>query len=350
MILLFILSALLVPIIAHGTSTGPWGEIITPDALGELDPEKCDAYFEEIGWCQSEIGQQATATTRAKTNTSPFEIPDYCFHLAQSLGQIYKMCGWDKNGLPTSVAHPAATDLPPEASGIHLSKRGARCPQDYHFLLADKGTYHYFFCCPNANDKLLLPQDYTQPPRCCYKGKSPNCDADAQSIPEVCLPEQEVTDHGGIKGCRYRIKGKDKRNGPPITSLGPDSDFHPTTVQPVTDEPDYPSFYCGLRGCHDGLYEVWIGDACHCVRGPNPKPTPPTLTQVTVHSSVTGFISDIAGRNAHTIDPIPVHSGPHWGPPLQASGTTTQTVIISAKPTTLATVTNGAEPPGTQES
>jgi hypothetical protein len=82
-----------------------------------------------------------------------------------------------------------------------LAKRDWTCPQDYHYLTKAKGKYNYYCCCPNADDQMLIPEDYNKPPVCCKKGAK-LCNGASVSIRDWCRPGQEVTQQGGIVGCR----------------------------------------------------------------------------------------------------------------------------------------------------
>lgn len=226
-----------------------------------------------------------------------------------------------------------------EDSDTALAKRGQRCPQDYHFLTAEHDTYHYWFCCPNALDKMLLPESYAAAPKCCKKSDK-QCGVDAIDSLDGCDPGNEVTDYGGVKGCRIRAKNNKREAVPgstgltaghdPVTSLGPDSDLHPTTYP--TAPADHGQ-YCHFGRCGKGQVTSYVdGLYCQCVSAP-----PPTPTTVIVHDPVTGFISDVVGRDVEATRTV-------WLTQLEPSlphpktGTVTVTVTIPV-PTTMKTST-----------
>ena len=211
---------------------------------------------------------------------------------------------------------------------LAMVKRASYCPQDHHFLTAQHGTYHYWFCCPVEPGKMLLPENYAAAPKCCKKSDK-TCKLDAVDSLDGCGPGEEVTNYGGVVGCRIRATKKDKREAAlpktgitaghdPVTSLGPDSDLHPTTY-PVAP-PDHGQ-YCHFGGCGKGKVTSYDGPFCQCV--PAPPPTPIT---VTVHDAITGFISDVVGRDVEATQTM-------WKPaptaPVPKIVTSTTTVFIT---------------------
>lgn len=237
----------------------------------------------------------------------------------------FESCGSDKRDEEDSVKEDYG-----------LAKRGQRCPQDYHFLTAEHDTYHYWFCCPNALDKMLLPESYAAAPKCCKKSDK-QCGVDAVDSLDGCDPGNEVTDYGGVKGCRIRATKKDKREAvpgstgltaghDPVTSLGPDSDFHPTTYP--TAPADHGQ-YCHFGRCGKGQVTSYVDDLyCQCVPAP-----PPTPTTVAVHDPVTGFISDVVGRDVEATHTIWITPSTVPGPAMVR--VTTKVIVTVGAPKTM---------------
>ncbi len=240
----------------------------------------------------------------------------------------FKTCDSEKRDDVNSIEHKSESAM---------AKRDQHCPQDYHFLTAEHDTYDYYFCCPDAMDKMLLPASYAAAPKCCMKSDK-KCTLDAVDSLDGCRdPGSEVTQYGGVIGCRDLATKKGKREAfpgsisitaghDPVTSLGPDSDLHPTTYP--TAPPDHGQ-YCHLGGCGKGQVTSYVdGLFCQCVPAP-----PPTPTTVTVHDPVTGFIRNVAGRDAE-------HTQSEWHyvpvPPTATVGTITVTITVPA-PTTMST-------------
>ena len=243
----------------------------------------------------------------------------------------FESCGSDKRDAEDSVK---------QGSDSSMVKRASRCPHNFHFLTAEHDTYHYWFCCPAKLDKMLLPESYAAAPKCCTKSDR-KCNVDAVDGLEGCDPSDEVTDYGGVKGCRIRATKNNKREAipgstgltaghDPVTSLGPDSDLQPTTY-PVAP-PDHGQ-YCHFGGCGKGKVTSYVdGLYCQCV--PAPPPTPIT---VTAHNPVTGFIRDVVGRDVEAAQTIRLTQlEPYL--PHSKTGTITVTITIPA-PSTMQTST-----------
>jgi len=381
MILFTLLSALFLCASVSTSKTGVshwWSE---PTARPSIDASKCSDYYSLFEQCRTIPHGFGPAT---QTSTMAVDMMKNCSMLAQTWGSIIKSCGgYDKSGLPTSFSHRGPTASPvasPTAevraldarkkkkpkptcniegdspfetcdsekrddmdsieheSESAMAKRDQRCPQDYHFLTAEHDTYDYYFCCPIALNKILLPESYAAAPKCCRKSDK-TCDLDAVDSLDGCRdPGSEVTQYGGVIGCRNLATKKDKRQASPdktgitaghdpVTSLGPDSDLHPTTY-PVAP-PDHGQ-YCHHGGCGKGHVTSYVdGIFCQCV--PAPPPTPST---VTVHDPVTGFIRDVVGRNAERTETIWLPNSPQ----PKKTGTITVTITVPA-PTTMQTST-----------
>jgi hypothetical protein len=193
MMLLTLLSALALTVLAHnheGTVTRFWP---MPTGLSSVDSSMCNAYQDYYNYCKALIQNRATQVNFF-TTAAPYDIPHDCFSLAASWGDVQKVCDWSSN---TPSKTPTAAAAPTHA----VDKRDFFCPQGTRYLTVFKETYDYYFCCPIANDQLLLPQAFASAPRCCNKGDK-KCDGIAWSIVDWCYPGQEVTNYGGIVGCR----------------------------------------------------------------------------------------------------------------------------------------------------
>ena len=362
-----------------------------PAPLPTIDPSQCDMYYGEYEWCKFGV-DQGIKTIKA-TNTMLLDIPDYCFALGSSWGDIQRACGFDKNGPPKSISQPTPPHAAPlalrtsegdtydenlkrdpqcdvedsspfcwskrdyaentedskhgppcdiedmspfclwkraEHEGVEtdfeseIEKRDQRCDTGFHFLTAYHDTYHYFFCCPLASDRLLLPENYLVAPKCCMKGDK-TCDVDAVDSLDGCRTG-EVTQYGGVIGCRSKKIKRAADPGhtgisaghDPVTSLG-DPNFPVTSIP--TAPPDHGQ-YCKLEGCPDGqVTSYYLGRFCQCVPAP-----PPTPTTVQVHGDVTGFISDVVGRAP---EPTRRPSSFWTHTKGKPSGTTTTTVTIT---------------------